>query len=194
MRFSFLSLLLIGLVALTACGGEPENILMDRRFLTAEQLDQQAKELRARASGEVLDAYEWTDGEHRVMTLLSRDRDADGYEGVFLRHYRLGDQGAQLMWTYQDSLACVGAAAGAETVSNSSPELRPGAFSAPNEQEFVLRYHLDCTPLKSSVASRTLVIIDAITGAPRLRLDGEPDKLAALPTDRAQRLQAIWEG
>lgn len=194
MRFSFFTLLLIGLVGLTACGGEPEPVLMDRRFLTAEQLDRQADALRAQATGEVLDAYTWTDDAHRVTTILSRDRDADGYEGIFLRHYQLGNEGPQLLWTYQDSIACKGAAAGAGLVDNNSPALRPGAFTADGRREFLLRYNLDCTSPEVSEANRTLVVINAASGTPRLRLDGHTGPLAGLPADRAQRLRTFWEG
>ncbi len=194
MHYSAFTLLLIALIALTACGGEPETVLMDRRFLTTEQLDQQADDLRAKATGEVLDTYTWENGEHKVLTLLSRDRDTEGYEGVFLRHYQLGIQGPQLLWTYQDSIACGGAAAGAKLMTNSSPALRPGAYTADGRQEFVLRYHLNCFPGQASESTRTLVVINAASGTPQLRLDGQAGKLAELPADRAERLLNIWEG
>jgi len=194
MRFSCFTLFLIGLVALTACGGEPDAVLMDRRYLTSDQLDQQAVALRNNAEGVVLDYYEWTAGEHRLLTLLSRDRDAEGFQGIFLRHYQLGDRGAELKWTYQDSLACLGAAAGAEMVTNSSPGLRPGSFTASGEQAFVLRYNLTCAPHHDNADTRTLVVIDAATGTLRLHLDGETDRLAGLPTEWVNRLRVIWEG
>ena len=201
MRFSFFSLTFIGLIALTACGGEPDVVLMDRRYLTAEQLDQQAEDLLANAAGEVLDTYGWEDGEHKVLTLLSRDRDAEGYEGIFLRHYQLGDQGAQLLWTYQDSISCMGAAAGAgealkkaKNVTNSSPSLKTEAFTADGRQEFVLRYHLNCAPEETGESNRTLVVINAASGTPQLRLDGQVGKLTELPASRAERLLTIWEG
>ena len=59
MHYSAFTLLLIALIALTACGGEPETVLMDSRYLTTEQLDQQASDLQAKATGEVLDTYTW---------------------------------------------------------------------------------------------------------------------------------------
>jgi len=194
MHYSAFTLLLIALIALTACGGEPETVLMDRRYLTTEQLDQQADDLRARATGEILDTYAWENGEHKVLTLLSRDRDAEGYEGIFLRHYQLDDQGPKLLWTYQDSIACEGATAGAKLMTNSSPALRPGAYTANDRQEFVLRYHLNCSQEQANETSRTLVVINAASGTPQLRLDGQAGKLAALPTDRAEQLLTIWEG
>lgn len=194
MHFSCSSLLLIGLVALTACGGEPDAPLMDRRFLTVAQLDQQAEDIRARATGELLDTHEWTDGEHRVLTLLARDRDAEGYEGIFLRHFQLGQQGPQLLWTYQDSISCAGAAAGAKLVANSSPVLRPGAFTADGRREFVLRYHLACFPEPAKESNRALVVVDAATGTPRLRFEGHTEMPEQLSPDRAERLLAIWAG
>jgi len=136
MRFSFLTLVLIGLIALTACGGEPDVVAMDRRYLTSEQLDQQAAKLKDKTDGEVLDTYEWADGENRLVTLLSRERDTEGYEGIFLHHYQLGKQGPLLLWTYQDSITCLGANAGEKVLRrtqywsltplpNSAPKLLP---------------------------------------------------------------------
>lgn len=188
------------MIALTACGGEPEQVKMDRRFLTGASLEQQLDELRGAVVGEVLDEHTWVDGEDKVFTLLTREHDdAENYTGIFLRHYEVGGQSPTLRWTYQDSISCggSGAAAGAVLVNSSSPELRPASILGGDQQQFVLRYELNCAASNSqSEAGKTLVLINTISGTPTLRLEENSlqRQLARLGEARANVLRGLWEG
>jgi hypothetical protein len=189
------------MIALTACGGEPEQVKMDRRFLTGTSLEQQLDELRGAIVGEVLDEHTWVDGEDKVFTLLTREHDdAENYTGIFLRHYEVGGQSPTLRWTYQDSISCggSGAAAGADLVENTSPELRPADILGNDQQQFVLRYVLNCSPLTSNEKTgRTLVVINTLSGTPEVRLEADAgvDKaLARLDRKPANLLRSLWEG
>lgn len=201
MEFRFSTLLCVVMIALTACGGEPEQVKMDRRFLTGSSLEQQLNELREAVAGEVLDEYTWVDGEDKVFTLLTREHDAaDNYTGIFLRHYEVGGQNPTLRWTYQDSISCggVGAAAGAVLVNSSSPELRPASILGGDQQQFVLRYELNCSAANSNKEEgKTLVLINTLSGTPEVRMDGGAEwqqVLARLDEELAKVLRGLWEG
>lgn len=188
------------MIALTACGGQPEQVKMDRRFLSGASLEQQLDELRGAVAGEVLDEYTWEDGEDKVFTILTREYDAaDDYTGIFLRHYEVGGQSSTLRWTYQDSISCggAGAAAGAGLVKNTSPELRPAAVLGKDQQQFILRYVLNCSPLNSNERlGRTLVVINTLSGTPEVRLEAEAgvdNVLARLDRGPAELLRGLWE-
>ncbi|MFK8164349.1 MAG: hypothetical protein AB8H12_18030 [Lewinella sp.] len=199
MKFRFSTLLFIALVALTACGGEPEQVKMDRRFLSEEMLEQQLEELQSDINGEVLDHYTWVDGEEKVFSMLSREYDGTGeYVGIFLRHYVVGHQVPKLLWTYQDSISCSksGAAAGAMLVESTSPELRPAAILGNDQQQFVLRYVLNCSSLTSHDGTgKTLVVINALSGTPEVRLEagGVDNVLARLDRKPAELLRGLWD-
>lgn len=200
MEFRFTTLFCILMIALTACGGEPEQVKMDRRFLTGASLEQQLDELRTAVNGEILDQHTWEDGTEKVFSLLSREYDESGkFFGIFLRHYEVGNQAPKLLWTYQDSISCKGsgAAAGAVLVENTSPELRPEPVLGDSRQQFVLRYGLNCSPLANNDgAERTLVVINTLTGTPELRLEsdaGVEKALARLAPAPAELLRGLWE-
>ena len=189
------------MIALTACGGEPEQVKMDRRFLTGTSLEQQLDELRGAVAGEVLDEHMWVDGEDKVFTLLTREYDeAENYTGIFLRHYQVGEQNPTLRWTYQDSISCggSGAVAGAVLVNSSSPELRPASILGGDQQQFVLRYELNCTATNSHPEEgKTLVLINTLSGTPEVRMDGGSgwqQVLTMLDKKQAQVLRELWEG
>lgn len=204
MTFRFLAFFALSLVALSACGGGPdESVIMDRRFLTNAQMSEQVKELREQQKGEILDYYEWQDGEEMVVTILTREQDpTTKFSGVFLRHYQLGHTQPTLRWTYQDTLSCIqeeaGAAAGAVTVVNQSPRLEPVGITQKDATEFLLCYELACG--EGAVVAKSLVVINTTSGTPALRLGGdetgiqEAYALANLPEDTIQHLLAVWEG
>jgi hypothetical protein len=201
MEFRISTLLCIVMIALTACGGEPEQVKMDRRFLTESALEDQLDELRTAVNGEVLDQHTWVDGEEKVFSLLSREYDETGdYVGIFLRHYIVGVQSPKLLWTYQDSISCSGsgAAAGAMLVENTSPKLRPASVLGGDEQQFVLRYVLNCSATNSRTeAGKTLVLINTLSGTPELRLEGGTpwgQQLTMLDEEQAAVLRELWEG
>ncbi len=186
------------LVGLTACGGTPEQVQLDRRYLTEEQLETQLADIKAGITGEVLDEYLWAEGEEQVFTLLTREHDAaDNFVGIFLRHFRVGLQAPELRWTYQDSISCKGAVAGANLVKDRSPELRPAAWLANDQEQFVLRYQLGCRGAESQEDVPVLVVINAQSGTPEVRLEAglTPETvLAPLPATAAARLRLLWEG
>lgn len=198
----------VGLVVLTACGNEPEQVKMDRTYLSAVELEDQLSQLREAVKGEVLDEYVWVNGEEKVFTLLSKEYDAaDQYSGIFLRHYVIGTRETpRLLWTYQDSISCKipdigpgssGAVAGANLVKNTSPALRPAIFTDGLHQQFLLRYELSCSPSASRLEQPTLVVIDARTGTPEIRLEAglTPEKtLNKLDRKTAARLFGLWKG
>jgi len=208
MSFRTFGFLLIALVGLTACGGEPEGIAMDRRYLTGESLEDQLADLRAAVNGEVLDAHQWVQGEEDVYTLLSREADQGSYNGLYLRHYRVGRQAPELLWTYQDSVSCGatnevgvhaersrGTGAGLHFIP-SVPGLRPADITSAGAEQFLLRYEISC----HDEAEKSMVVINAASGTPDLRLSGDADGLkdasglVGLPEDTIQRLLAYWEG
>lgn len=204
MTFRLIALLAFALVALSACGSEPEQaVVMDRRFFTNEQMSQQASQLRAKQQGEVLDYHEWQNGEEMMITILSREEDpATHYSGIFLRHYQLGHPEPTLRWTYQDTLSCLrteaGATAGAVAVANQSPRLKPMAITQKSAAEFLLCYELACSD--AAGVAKSLVVINTNSGMPELRLSGdknglqEAHALAGLPEDTIQHLLAVWDG
>jgi hypothetical protein len=188
------------MIALTACAGEPEQVNMDRRFLTGESLEQQLDELRTGINGDVLDQHIWIEGEEKVFSLLTREYDESGdFVGIFLRHYEVGNLNPKLLWTYQDSISCgkSGAAAGTMLVKNTSPELRPAAILGNDQQQFILRYVLNCPPLAGNEKlGRTLVVINALSGTPEVRLEADADVdkvLAQLDREPAELLRGLWE-
>ncbi|WP_273444471.1 hypothetical protein [Neolewinella agarilytica] len=204
MGFRAFGFLLIALVGLTACGGEPEGVNMDRRYLMGEDLNEQLASLRAAINGDVLEAHQWVQGDKDVYTLLSREVDAKTqFSGLYLRHYRVGEQSPELLWTYQDSVSCgtsAGAAGGATAgagvvISHSSPELRPASITDINAQQFLLRYEISC----QGESEKSMVVIDAASGTPDVRLSGDAEglndafALVGLPEDTIQRLLAYWE-
>ncbi|WP_020568914.1 hypothetical protein [Neolewinella persica] len=200
MEFRFSTLLCIAMIALTACAGEPEQVKMDRRFLTGESLEQQLAELREAINGEVLDEHIGAKGEDQVFSMLTREYDDSGdFVGIFLRHYEVGNINSKLLWTYQDSISCVGsgAVAGAALVKNTSPELRPVAVLGNDQEQFVLRYILNCSPGTSNErVGRTLVVINALSGTPEVRLEAEEGVekiLARLDQVPAALLRDLWE-
>lgn len=193
MNLRYLNLFFIALVALTACGSEPEPPRMDRRFLAGDYLEQEKTNLLANVDGEVLDQYEWTFGEQKVFTILSRERDPEtSFQGIYLRQYDLSGQHAALLWTYQDSLSC--AAAGAVDVTDLSPELRPVRIRENAPEGFVLAYDLAC---RSEEAGRNVIVVDAASGTPSVRLSGtngsvdEAEGLHGLPAVMRERLVAM---
>ncbi len=196
MRYQLSTLLLLLFVGLTACGGAPEQVKLDRRFLSESVFQEQLAAIKAGVSGEVLDDYVWVNGEDKVFTLLTREFDAtDNFGGLFLRHYRVGLQTPELLWTYQDSISCLGAVAGANLVKNQSPELRPAAWLGDEQNQFILRYTLGCTPETSSEEHRVLVLVNAQSGTPDVRLEAglAPDViLEQLPASVAAKLRGLW--
>lgn len=198
MSFRAFGFLLIALVGLTACGGEPAGVNMDRRYLMGEDLNEQLASLRAAVNGDVLEAHQWVQGDKDVYTLLSREMDAKTqFSGLYLRHYRVGEQSPELLWTYQDSVSCgTGATAGARVViSHSSPELRPASITNTEAEQFLLRYEISC----QGESEKSLVVINAASGTPDVRLIGDAEglndasALVGLPEDTIQRLLAYWE-
>ena len=200
MSFRAFGFLLIALVGLTACGGEPAGVNMDRRYLMGEDLKEQLASLRAAINGDVLEAHQWVQGDKDVYTLLSREVDTKTqFSGLYLRHYRVGEQSPELLWTYQDSVSCgtpAGATAGAGVViSHSSPELRPASITTLGAQQFLLRYEISC----QGESEKSMVVIDAASGTPDIRLSGDAEglndasALVGLPEDTIQRLLAYWE-
>ncbi|MEM1358750.1 MAG: hypothetical protein AAGF89_11140 [Bacteroidota bacterium] len=204
MIFRLIAFFALSLVALSACGSGPDGaIVMDRRFFTNEQMSEQAQELRENQPGEILDYYEWLDGEEMVMTILTREQDTEtNFSGIFLRHYQLGHPEPTLRWTYQDTLSCLqekaGAAAGAVKVVNQSPRLEPRGITEKNASEFLLCYELTCA--QGAAVAKSLVVIDKTSGTPALRLNGNQDgiqearALANLPEDTISFLLAAWDG
>lgn len=197
MRYHLTTLLFIVLVGLTACGGTPEQVNLDRRYLNESQLAHQLADIKADIAGVVLDEYVWISGENKVFTLLTREYDAtENYGGIFLRHFRVGEQSPELLWTYQDSISCTGAVAGANLVKNQSPELRPASWLGDKQDQFVLRYELGCADELSRVGAKTLVVIDSRSGTPEIRMEaglGSDQLLGGLPAEKAARLRALWE-
>lgn len=208
MSFRAFGFLLIALVGLTACGGEPAGVNMDRRYLVGEDLNEQLASLRAAINGDVLEAHQWVQGDKDVYTLLSREVDAKTqFSGLYLRHYRVGEQSPELLWTYQDSVSCgtsAGAAGGVPiavgtgagvVISHSSPELRPASITNIDAEQFLLRYEISC----QGESEKSMVVIDAASGTPDIRLSGDAEglkdasALVGLPEDTIQRLLAYWE-
>ncbi|MEL7160330.1 MAG: hypothetical protein AAFN92_06210 [Bacteroidota bacterium] len=199
MVFRLLAYAFLLLVALSACGNGPDDsVVMDRRFLTTEGGSDQVRDLKAGLNGEILDEHAWRDGEELVYTVMTRESDtATGEEGVFLRHYLLEASGPNLRWTYRDTAACLGAAAGAMTVNDQSPELRPLELLPGTAEQFVLCYVLQCG--ETNVA-KSLVVVNAASGTPEVRLQGDATglydahDLVGLPEDTVQWLLTVWEG
>jgi len=191
MNHHFPTLLLLLFVALTACGGEPDVVTLDRTYLNDEQLEEQLASLRAAINGEVLDEYIWTDGEEKVFTMLSQEREAGtGFAGIFLRHFRVGKSVVpDLLWTYQDSVSCTGGAAGA--VVSQSPKLQLHRLVADGQPQFVLRYRITCGAGEEAFAA--LALINVATGTPDLLLEGETPALHLLPEEERKALLAVLE-
>lgn len=189
----WISLLSIVFVVLTACGQEPTPVLMDRSLLTAEEFAGQLAGIREGITGEILDDHQWRMGEERVYTVLSKEYDAEGYRGLYLRHYRVGDPGVELRWTYRDTIKCV--TAGARINRDASPNLQPGGFTEHGQEEFLLRYQLGCGPETTDI----LAVIDARSGTPNVRIEGNgeevigADGLTKLPEDTVAQLLAYWQ-
>lgn len=166
---------------------------MDRRFLAGDYLEQEKTNLLKGVNGEVLDQYEWAFGEQKVFTILSREQDPEtSFQGIYLRQYDLSGQHAALLWTYQDSLSC--AAAGAVDVTDLSPKLRPVRIRGDAPEGFVLAYDLAC---RSEEAGRNVVVVDAASGTPSVRLSGtngsvaEAEGLHDLPAPLREQLVAM---
>lgn len=191
-RISFFGL---AFVLLTACGQEPETILLERSLLSEEEFAEKLAGIRRSVGGEVLGDLQWRAGDEQVYTMLSSELDAEGYRGIFLRHYRVGDPGVELRWTYQDTIKCAGADAGATLVRNASPALRPEGITSRKADEFILRYTLGCPGASTEI----LTVVDAASGTPNLRLEGNDQKvfgakaLLDLPEDTLAQLLAYWE-
>jgi hypothetical protein len=195
MELRWLSLLSIFFVLLTACGQEPSPVLLERSYLSAEEFAAQLDDIRGNLPGEVLDDYQWQMGEEKVYTVLSSEFDAEGYRGLFLRHYRVGDFGVELRWTYQDTIKCGGANAGATFVQNTSPSLRPDGITGSDQEEFILRYQLGCAAKTTDI----LAVVDARSGTPNFRMEGDgaeitgAEALIDLPEDTIAQLLAYWQ-
>ncbi|MEM9930190.1 MAG: hypothetical protein AAF840_10255 [Bacteroidota bacterium] len=197
MRFHWGTLLLILFVGLTACGSEPEQVKLDRRFLNEAQLTEQLKGIKATLNGVVLDELVWTSGEDKVFTLLTREENAsDRFGGIFLRHYKVGELKPELLWTYQDSISCQGGATGANLVKDHSPALRPTPWLEDEQDQFLLRYQLGCSVAADQVWNKTMVVIDARSGTPEIRLEAgraAESVLKNVPNDKAAELRSLWE-
>ncbi|MEM6771678.1 MAG: hypothetical protein AAF597_13930, partial [Bacteroidota bacterium] len=174
MDLRFCNLLLIIMIALSACGAEPDPVKMDRRYLAGADLEQEKERLLASVTGEVLDQHEWVLGTQKVFTILSKEREGDtDFSGIFLRQYDLSGQTATLMWTYQDTVSCQrsgyrdGANAGAVLVDDRSPALQPVRISGDHPHQFVLHYNLGCSPNQQG---KNLVVVNAQSGTPDVRL------------------------
>ncbi|MBC6996825.1 hypothetical protein QWY85_03980 [Neolewinella lacunae] len=202
--FRLLSLLLFFLVALTACGGSPAEVVYDRRYLSDADRAQQIEQLRAQSTGEILDTYVGTLGEEDYFMVLTREYDpATHYSGIYLRRYRLAFPAAELLWTYQDSLACQATESGTEAarpagagdVFNRTASLAPAPWLEPSALHFLLSYQLKCG---EEEASQSLVLVNLLSGTPDLRLTGdaagplEGADLVGLPEDTIGRLLAAW--
>ncbi|MEO0734843.1 MAG: hypothetical protein AAFZ52_18545, partial [Bacteroidota bacterium] len=137
-----------------------------------------------------LDEYAWQDGEDLVYTVLTRE------DGLYLRHYQLAATGPNLRWTYRDTVTCLGAAAGALSVLNQSPELRPQVVTGGTTKQFVLHYALECG---ATDVAKNLVVINTDSGTPAVRLQGDAaglydaHDLVGLPEDTVQQLLALWQ-
>ena len=189
MNYHLPTLLFLLLIALTARGGEPGAVRLDRSYLNDEQLEEQLIGLRAAVNGEVLDEYVWTDGEEKVFTMLSREQEAGtDFAGIFLRHFRVGKSVApDLLWMYQDSVSCSGGVAGA--VESQSPKLQPHRLVADGQPQFVLRYRF--TRGVGEDAFAALALINAATGTPDLLLEGEKPALHLLPEEKRSALLTL---
>lgn len=202
MNLRWLNFIFLAMIALSACGSGPEQPAMDRRFLAGEYLETAKSNLLAGVKGEVLDHHEWIFGGQKVFTILSREREPDtGFTGIFVRQYDLSGQSAKHLWTYQDSVGCLvdeaGGAAGAGYMDNHSPALRPVKLVAGEPEQFLLSYALGCT---AADAFRNVVVVDALSGTPSVRLSGAAGNVAEAeglhqltPADR-ERLVAMLNG